>query len=102
MVGMELRFLAGCCGLDNAPRDQSSCPLYRVWTAGWHGEFEVCVPPSSLSRRQADMSADERHYSAEQVTGARQEGVVRWVLVISLLLIVGAMSAVCIIPALTG
>jgi hypothetical protein len=48
------------------------------------------------------MSADERHYSAEQVTGARQEGVVRWVLVISLLLIVGAMSAVCIIPALTG
>lgn len=48
------------------------------------------------------MSADERHYSAEQVTGARQEGVVRWVLVISLLLIIVAMSAMWIIPALTG
>ncbi len=48
------------------------------------------------------MSVDERHYSAEQVTGARQEGVVRWILVISLLLIVVAMSAMWIVPALTG
>jgi hypothetical protein len=48
------------------------------------------------------MSADERHYSAEQVTGARQEGVVRWVLAISLLLIILAMSAIWIVPALTG
>ncbi|GAA4008645.1 hypothetical protein GCM10022280_01740 [Sphingomonas swuensis] len=48
------------------------------------------------------MSADERHYSAEQVTGARQEGVVRWVLVISLLLVVVAMSAVWIVPAITS
>jgi hypothetical protein len=54
------------------------------------------------SRREADMSADERHYSAEQVTGARQEGVVRWVLIISLLLIIVAMSAMWIVPALTG
>lgn len=46
------------------------------------------------------MSAEERHYSAEQVTGARQEGVVRWVLGISLLLIILAMSAAWIIPAL--
>lgn len=46
------------------------------------------------------MSAEERHYNAEQVTGARQEGVVRWVLGISLLLIVIAMSAVWIVPAL--
>lgn len=48
------------------------------------------------------MSADDRHYSAEQVTGARQEGVVRWVLVISLLLIIIAMSAMWIVPALSG
>jgi hypothetical protein len=48
------------------------------------------------------MSADERHYSAEQVTGARQEGVVRWVLAISLLLIIIAMSVMWIVPALTG
>lgn len=46
------------------------------------------------------MISDERHYSAEQVTGARQEGVVRWILGISLLLIVLAMSAVWILPAL--
>jgi hypothetical protein len=48
------------------------------------------------------MSADDRHYNAEQVTGARQEGVVRWVLAISLLLIILAMSAMWIVPALTG
>lgn len=48
------------------------------------------------------MGSDERHYSAEQVTGARQEGVVRWVLAISLLLIILAMSAMWIVPALTG
>jgi hypothetical protein len=46
------------------------------------------------------MSAEERHYSAEQVTGARQEGVVRWILGISLLLIVVAMSVIWILPAL--
>ncbi len=46
------------------------------------------------------MDADDRHYSPEQVTGARQEGVVRWVLGISLLLIVLAMSAVWILPSL--
>jgi hypothetical protein len=44
----------------------------------------------------------ERHYTDEQVSGARQEHVVRWVLGISLLLIVLAMSAVWIIPALLG
>jgi hypothetical protein len=48
------------------------------------------------------MSADECHYNAEQVTGARQEGVVRWILIISLLLIIVAMSAMWIVPALTG
>jgi hypothetical protein len=48
------------------------------------------------------MDADKRHYSAEQVTGARQEGVVRWVLAISLLLIILAMSAIWIVPALSG
>jgi hypothetical protein len=42
----------------------------------------------------------ESHYTDEQVTGARQEHVVRWVLGISLLLIVIAMSAVWIIPSL--
>ena len=46
------------------------------------------------------MNSDERHYTSEQVTGARQEGVVRWVLAISLLLIVLAMSAVWIFPSL--
>ncbi|WP_344708587.1 hypothetical protein [Sphingomonas humi] len=48
------------------------------------------------------MSADDRHYSAEQVTGARQEGVVRWILAISLVLIIVAMSVMWIVPALTG
>jgi len=48
------------------------------------------------------MNADERHYSPEQVTGARQEGVMRWILAISLLLIVLAMSAVWILPSLIG
>lgn len=46
------------------------------------------------------MDPDERHYSEEQVTGGRQEHVVRWILGISLLLIVIAMSAVWIIPSL--
>lgn len=46
------------------------------------------------------MNSDERHYTSEQVTGGRQEGVVRWVLAISLLLIVLAMSAVWIFPSL--
>lgn len=48
------------------------------------------------------MDANERHYSDEEVTGGRKEGVVRWVLGISLLLIVLAMSAVWIIPSLFG
>jgi hypothetical protein len=55
-----------------------------------------------VSRRRADRSADERHYRAEQVTGARQEGVVRWILAISLLLIVLATSAMWIPPSLSG
>lgn len=46
------------------------------------------------------MDDSERHYSDEQVTGGRKEGVVRYVLAISLLLIVVAMSAVWIIPSL--
>jgi hypothetical protein len=46
------------------------------------------------------MDPEERHYTDEQVTGARQEHVVRWVLGISLLLIIIAMSAVWIIPSL--
>ena len=46
------------------------------------------------------MDDTERHYTDEQVSGGRQEGVVRWVLGISLLLIVVAMSAVWIIPSL--
>ena len=47
------------------------------------------------------MSEEERHYSSEEVTGARQEGVVRWILGISLLLVVLAMSAAWILPSLT-
>ncbi len=47
------------------------------------------------------MDPPNRNYTDEQVTGARQEHVVRWVLAISLLLIVVAMSAVWIIPSLT-
>jgi hypothetical protein len=46
------------------------------------------------------MDNTDRHYSDEQVTGGRKEGVVRYVLAISLLLIVLAMSAVWIIPSL--
>ena len=52
-------------------------------------------------RRVAAMDEDGPHYNAEQVTGARQENVVRWVLLVSLLLGIIAMSAVWIIPALT-
>ena len=47
-----------------------------------------------------DPDLGERHYTDEQVTGARQEHVVRWILGVSLLLIVIAMSAVWIIPSL--
>ena len=47
------------------------------------------------------MDDDSPHYDAEHVTGARQENVVRWVLLVSLLLGIIAMSAVWIIPALT-
>jgi hypothetical protein len=45
---------------------------------------------------------EERHYSQEETRGASEENVVRWVLGISLVLIVIAMSAVWIIPALMG
>jgi hypothetical protein len=45
---------------------------------------------------------DEPHYSEEQASGGSKENVVRWVLGISLLLVVIAMSAAWIIPALTG
>ena len=45
---------------------------------------------------------EQRHYSDEQVSGGRKEGVVRWVLGISLLLAIIAMSAAWIIPALTS
>jgi len=44
---------------------------------------------------------DERHYSEEQVSGGSKENVVRWVLGVSLALIVVAMSLAWIIPALT-
>ena len=42
----------------------------------------------------------ERHYSEEQVTGARQEHVVRWVLGVSLILAVVALSATWIIASI--
>lgn len=42
----------------------------------------------------------ELHYSEEQVTGARQEHVVRWVLGVSLLLVVAASSATWIIASI--
>ena len=43
---------------------------------------------------------EERHYSEEQVTGARQEHVVRWVLGVSLTLVVIALSATWIIASI--
>lgn len=43
---------------------------------------------------------DEPHYNEEQVSGGRQENVVRWVLGVSLVLIVIAMSLVWLIPSL--
>ena len=42
----------------------------------------------------------EHHYNEEQVTGARQEHVVRWILGISLILVVAAMSATWIIASI--
>lgn len=42
---------------------------------------------------------EERHYSEEQVTGASQEHVVRWVLGISLLLVTLALSATWILAS---
>ena len=42
---------------------------------------------------------NERHYSEEQVTGGRQEHVVRWVLGISLILVTLALSATWIIAS---
>lgn len=41
-----------------------------------------------------------RHYSEEQASGGSKEHVVRWVLGVSLLLALLAMSAAWIIPAL--
>jgi hypothetical protein len=46
------------------------------------------------------MDPEEGHYTEEQVTGGSKEHVVRWVLGVSLLLIIIAMSAVWIIPSL--
>ena len=43
---------------------------------------------------------DEPHYSDEQASGGSKEGVVRWVLGISLLLALAAMSLAWIIPSL--
>ena len=43
---------------------------------------------------------DSPHYEPEQVAGASQENVVRWMLLASLVLAIIAMSAVWIIPAL--
>ena len=45
---------------------------------------------------------DEVHMNETEASGGSKEGVVRWVLGISLLLIVIAMSLAWIIPALTG
>ena len=45
---------------------------------------------------------EERHYTDEEVSAASRENVVRWVLGVSLFLVVIAMSAVWIIPALMG
>ncbi len=45
---------------------------------------------------------EEPHYSEEQASSGSKENVVRWVLGISLLLVVIAMSLAWIIPALTG
>ena len=44
---------------------------------------------------------DEVHLNEEEATGASKPHVVRWVLGVSLLLVVIAMSLVWIIPALT-
>jgi hypothetical protein len=43
---------------------------------------------------------DEPHYSEERASGGSKEGVVRWVLGISLLLALVAMSLAWIIPSL--
>jgi len=42
----------------------------------------------------------EPHYDEEQVTGARQEHVVRWILGISLILVTLALSATWIIASI--
>ena len=42
---------------------------------------------------------EERHYNEEEVTGARQEHVVRWILGISLILVTIALSAIWIIAS---
>ena len=42
---------------------------------------------------------EEVHVSEEEVTGARKEGVVRWVLIIGTLLAIGALSIIWITGA---
>ena len=42
---------------------------------------------------------DEVHISEEEVSGGSKEGVVRWVLVIGLILVIGALSAIWIFGA---
>ena len=56
----------------------------------------------AADRSDAMPDPEERHYSDEQASGGSKENVVRWVLGVSLLLVVLAMSAVWIIPALMG
>lgn len=43
---------------------------------------------------------EETHLNAEEATGGSQEHVVRWVLGVSLVLIVIAMSLIWIVPSL--
>jgi len=43
--------------------------------------------------------SQEPHYNEEQVTGGRQEHVVRWILGISLILVTVALSATWIIAS---
>lgn len=45
---------------------------------------------------------DQVHISTEEVSGGSREGVVRWVLVIGLILVVGALSLIWITGALSS
>lgn len=47
-------------------------------------------------------NGNEIHVSETEASGGRKDGVMRWVLGISLALAVIAMSVVWIIPAITG